>query len=150
MSIPSCFGPRRLKHSQSVPQPQDREPPQSKQRHQALTAWLGLLIVGRALSILNDIWKSERLRHDYPNAPEWCFYLVIAANIFAIISVIALFRWKQWGFWGFIGSGALVFFASVGIGFSILAGLCVWLVGTGILFAFLHIGGDKKAWIQLE
>ena len=107
-------------------------------------------MIVQVLSILNLSWKWEFVRDAYPNAPGWCFYLLIVSRVLTIICLIALFRWKQWGFWGFFGSVGLLFFTVVAAGGGIFRGLCGWLLSTAVLFAFLQIGRDKKGWTQLE
>ena len=66
-----------------------------------------------------------------------------------VVFAIAIFQWKKWGFFGVIVNTIVAFginmYAGVGIGQSVLG-----LVGVGVLFGVLQIGGDQNGWSQLE
>ena len=57
--------------------------------------------------------------------------------------------WKKWGFYGFCGSAAaaLVVNLSIGVG---PAQSFMGLIGVGLLYAVLQIGGENKGWTQLD
>ncbi|MCL0039229.1 hypothetical protein M1N46_03235 [Dehalococcoidia bacterium] len=127
---------------------------QEKQRHGCLTAWLVLLIIGGALSLLGTalgyLVDPQLMREAFPDAPGWAFPAMAVLSLLGLVFAIALFTWKKWAFWGYVLSsiaGAIV---------SVLMGAPVWqsllgLAGVVVLYAVLQIGGkEKKGWSQLE
>ncbi|MCL0103755.1 hypothetical protein M1O51_04000 [Dehalococcoidia bacterium] len=127
---------------------------QEKQRHGCLTAWLVLLIIGGALSLLGTalgyLVDPQLMREAFPDAPGWAFPAMAVLSLLGLVFAIALFTWKKWAFWGYVLSsiaGAIV---------SVLMGAQVWqsllgLAGVVVLYAVLQIGGkEKKGWSQLE
>jgi hypothetical protein len=66
-----------------------------------------------------------------------------------VVCAIALFRWKIWGFWGFLGVAALALIVNVALGLSIVQ-IVLGLVGAGVLYGVLQIGGENSGWNQLE
>jgi uncharacterized membrane protein len=125
-----------------------------KERHGCLTAWLVLLIILNAISLLGAaigyLVDPQAIREVLPDAPGWIFTATSVISLFSLIFAIALFAWKKWAFWGYVVSSI----ASVIV--SMLMGAAVWqwllgLVGVVVLYAVLQIGGEeKKGWPQLE
>jgi hypothetical protein len=80
---------------------------------------------------------------------EWAFWLLAICGVSNVISAIALLRWKRWGFWLFVVStiAALAINFSIGLG---PQGIFAAVLGIAILYAVLHIGGERKAWPRLQ
>ena len=82
-------------------------------------------------------------------APRWVHFSLAAINITKLVSAYAILSWKKWGFWLF----TLICFFNLGI--SLISGSAIGngifgVILAAILFGVLQIGGDKKAWNQLE
>ena len=121
----------------------------------------------------SDEFKGLWRRGEY----EWLVLLLSCLSLVNFISVIGIFRWKKWGFWLFAVSACLhilincyfwerfyhQFYPMLHVSSS-FRGVIMWfeyvlswlfssiggLIGIVSLYALLHIGGDKKAWTQLE
>jgi hypothetical protein len=119
-----------------------------RKRHGCLTVWLVIIILFSLAAIIIVIPKGN------PNLPDilpgWVVAISITFSLLNIVFAVALFMWKKWGFWGFCAVAVVDFTISIIAGelfiFS-LVGLCLRLF---ILYIALTIGGDNKAWSQLE
>ena len=126
---------------------------QQKQRHGCLTAWLVVMIIVLALSLivipLGYLVDPQSMREALPDVP-WALPMAVASSLFYLIFTIALFAWKKWAFWGY------VVFTIAGVIMGALMGAAMWelvlsLAFIVVLYAVLHIGGkEKKGWSQLE
>jgi len=127
---------------------------QEKQRHGCLTAWLVLLIIGGALSVIGTalmyLIDPQAIREALPDAPGWTFPAAAVLSLLSLVFAIALFTWRKWAFWGYVLSSI------AGVIVSASMGVAAWqwllgLAGVVILYAVLQIGGkEKKGWAQLE
>ena len=121
----------------------------TKTRHGCLTAWLTLVIVSSALSAVTAPLFMAEYRRANPGLPAWLIWATALLSALNVVFAVALFRWKKWGFIGFCVTGvlaaALSLYAGLGIARAVLM-----LIGVVILYGLLQVGGDKKAWPQLE
>ena len=125
----------------------------TKNRHGCLTAYLILMLVSFAFTILIYVAQASILK-SMSRVPAWRSAADLGSSLLGIICVIALFRWKRWGFWGYC------ILAAAGLTINILAhsnifltiiGSVAGVAGIVILFGVLNIGGkDDKGWPQLE
>ncbi|MBT9159119.1 MAG: hypothetical protein DDT27_00679 [Dehalococcoidia bacterium] len=127
---------------------------QEKQRHGCLTAWLVLLIIGGALSLLGTalgyLVDPQLMREALPDAPGWTFPAMAVLSLLGLVFAIALFAWKKWAFWGYVLSSIAGVIVSVSMGVPVWQWL-LGLAGVVVLYAVLQIGGkEKKGWSQLE
>ena len=127
---------------------------EEKQRHGCLTAWLMVLIILGAFSLLGTalmyLIDPQAIREALPGAPAWTFPATGVINLLGVVFAIALFAWKKWAFWGYAVSSIALIIVNV------LMGVPLWqslssLTGIVVLYAVLQIGGkEKKGWLQLE
>jgi Tol biopolymer transport system component len=118
--------------------------PQKKVRHGCLTAYLILMIWGG----LAFLYMSYGLIQSQ-TMPLWQILFAVSVEISYFIWIIALFKWKEWGFWGWCLTVAALIIYNLIVGDSIIAAFYP-LVGLGILYGVLQIGGENKGWNQLE
>lgn len=121
----------------------------TKTRHGCLTAWLILMIVANAFTAITTPLLAASIGQSIPGFPAWVLWPISLLAVLNLLFAVALFYWKKWGFIGFCVTSilalALNLYAGIGVGRSALG-----LVGIAILYAVLQIGGDKRAWSQLE
>jgi multisubunit Na+/H+ antiporter MnhB subunit len=118
-------------------------------RHGCLTTYLVFVIIANSALALMYLFGAEWLQRNGPKTPEWAFWVLAICGVINVISAVALLRWKRWGFWLFVISAI----AGVGINFSIglgPQGIFGAVLGVAILYAVLHIGGERKAWPRLQ
>jgi len=118
-------------------------------RHGCLTTYLVFVIIVNSAVALVYLFGREWLQRNGPQTPEWAFWLLAICGLSNVISAIALLRWKRWGFWLFVVSTitALAINFSIGLG---PQGIFGAVLGIAILYAVLHIGGERKAWPRLQ
>ncbi len=119
----------------------------TKKRNGWLTAWLILIIIANAITLL--IYLSGVASQVLGPMPGWFIAVAIVLSLFNVICVIALFRWKKWGFWGICVSAIIEFIVNISIGEAVGVTI-LGLVGPLILFGLLHVGEKDKGWPQLE
>ncbi len=118
-----------------------------RKRHGCLTVWLFLIIIANLLAIIvlatGMMSATEQLE-----LPVWYVPVVILLSVIEIVFAVALFRWKKWGFWGFaVFTAASVIISAVnGDFYSVISGV----ISLAILYGVLNIGGENRAWPQLE
>jgi hypothetical protein len=127
-----------------------------RQRHIALTIYLWFLIVANTFITvwyiywlvqwgrLADAWGVSL----FDNWQAVFILLMVFAYAVDIVVPIALMKWKRWGFWYFSVLVGIAFVFNLVNG-NVLGGL-LNLVGWGILFGLLQLGGEYRAWRQLE
>jgi hypothetical protein len=118
-------------------------------RHGCLTTYLVFVIIANSALALVYLFGAEGLQRNGPKTPDWAFWALAICGIINVISAVALLRWKRWGFWLFAVSAI----AGVGINFSIGVGpqgIFGAVLGLALLYAVLHIGGERKAWPRLH
>lgn len=124
-------------------------PPIPSERHGCLTAWLILMIVANAVTAVMTPLSVSSIRQAGIAITPVGIAVVVVCAIANIICAIALFRWQRWGFYGFIVTSAIALLnnlsSGLGLGRSISG-----LVGLGLLFLVLHLGGERKAWRRLK
>ena len=120
-----------------------------RSRHGCLTAWLALMVIANSAMATVYLLGGAAIYQLYSSAPTWAFPVLGVAGLGNVVCSIALLRWKKWGFFGFIASSALAFAANLMIGVPTLQTL-FGLAGIAVLYGFLQIGKEKKAWTQLN
>jgi hypothetical protein len=133
---------------QNEPVKNTGESPQyKKQRHGCLTVWLWLIIIFNILGVI--LTAAGTTATDKLNLPAWYIPVAIIATVFVVVFAIALLKWKAWGFWGLVameGLSALASIAESGNYYAIISAV----IGVVILVLLLNMGGENKAWNQLE
>ena len=119
----------------------------SRNRHGYLTAWLILMICVSVIFIVLYLARAS-YPQSFPDLPWWAIPLLVMAEIFEIVSSIALFKWKKWGFWGLCTISVITFIVNISLGVVVtsLSGL----VGIAILHVLLNLGTENKGWTQLN
>lgn len=126
---------------------------QAKHRSLLLAIWLGLSLMGSAITcvlllLLNfSILDAPTYAAGGATVPTWLLwvYLVLATSY--LVCIIAIVRWKKWGFWG------LCLLAAPAFVVQFVSGDANGSTGIGslvILFVLLKIGGETNGWDQLE
>ena len=122
--------------------------PGGKKRHGCLTAWLIIIIIACAVSIIMYLATTSLISSELDMA-GWVVPVLVILLVFEIVCAIALFMWKKWGFWGFCAIVVISIIINLSLGLGITASLG-GLVGLAILFGVLNIGKDNKGWPQLN
>ncbi len=79
--------------------------------------------------------------------PTWFIPFSLILIIYSAACSIAIYQWKKWGFWGVCIGTIVSLIVELLIGRGINYGS---IMGVFILFIILNLGGEKKAWSQLE
>ena len=125
-----------------------QDPQSEKKKHGCLTALMAFIclvsLVSAPIQLLAFLANPETTP-----APRWVYFSLAVINIIKLVSAYAILSWKKWGFWLF----TLICFFNLGI--SLISGSAIGngifgVILAAILFGVLQIGGDKKAWNQLE
>ena len=125
-----------------------QDPQSEKKKHGCLTALMAFIclvsLVSAPIQLLAFLANPETTP-----APRWVYFSLAVINITKLVSAYAILSWKKWGFWLF----TLICFFNLGI--SLISGSAIGngifgVILAAILFGVLQIGGDKKAWNQLE
>ena len=151
-------------------------PAREKERHWCLTVFLIVILFTSFFNFF--IGNSDQYGFLWRRAGYDWVLLLSCLSLVNFIKAIGIFRWKKWGFWLFAVSACLHIlinsyfwervydqvyllmfhvssdFRGVIMSFEYVFG---WLyssigglIGIVSLYKLLHIGGDKKAWTQLE
>jgi hypothetical protein len=107
------------------------------------------LIIVSAVCAPLYLLSPDFVKAGVSDAPPWGLPLMGVLSALNLVFAVALLQWKKWGFYGCCAVAVLAFIvnlsAGLGVGPSLLG-----LVGIAALYGVLHIGGDRKAWPQLE
>ncbi len=120
-----------------------------EKRHGCLTTWLILMIVANAATAISTPLMYDSIKRVAPNASPATMALISIAGVANVIFAIALFRWKKWGFLGFVATSVIALITNLFIGVGIAQSV-FGLVGIGILYWVLNMGGSNKAWTRLQ
>jgi hypothetical protein len=144
-------------------------PATEKNRHWCLTLFLAIIFFSSLIKFFFWHWSGVFWGKTHP-AP----LLLSPLSFCHCVSAIAIFKWKKWGFWLFAITACLhmlicfLYFDRISPAFREILRpnfetdywfSCVisWifsslggLIGLVSLYVLLQIGGDKKAWTQLE
>ncbi len=83
-------------------------------------------------------------------APKWTLIALTVLLLLNVVFAIALLRWKRWGIYGLVVSTIVIFALNVVRGSNpAFCGLGT-VVGIAVLLVLVNIGGDRRAWTQLE
>ena len=119
-----------------------------EKRHGCLTALMAFIFIGSLIAAPIQLLMFLGNPETTPG-PRWLHFSLASINIIKLVSAYAILSWKKWGFWLF----TLICFFNLGIclisGFKIGNGI-FGVILAAMLFGVLQIGGDKKAWNQLE
>ena len=75
--------------------------------------------------------------------------VIVVCAITNIAFAVALLRWHKWGLYGILATTVIALITNLSLGFGI--GQCLLgLVGIGLLFWLLNMGGENKAWPRLQ
>ena len=144
--------------NQNLPQPSYQsyqfpvEPPESDglpPRHGCLTAWLAVSLALHGFGVLLNCFAYPLIHRALPGFTPLVAGLLAAAGLGSVVCVAALFRWKRWGFYGLIVITLLSFVVNVAAGVSPARALA-GLLGIGVLYWVLNMGGRESAWQFLE
>lgn len=118
-------------------------------RHGCLTTWLVFALIAQTLTIgINSLGYSF-IHRALPTLTPLMAGLFVLASLGSIVCLIALFRWHRWGFYGLAAITVLVGVLNLSLGISsgrVLPGL----VGIGILYWVLNMGGSRSAWRTMK
>lgn len=122
---------------------------EQKQRHGCLTSWLVLVIVANSFTAILYLFAEDSVAKNLSGGAKWVVPALAVIGIGNVVFAIALFRWKKWGFFGLAATAiaSVVINISAGLSTTLAIG---GLAGLVILYAMLQIGGERKAWTQLE
>jgi hypothetical protein len=131
----------------------------AKQRHGCLTTYLVLTFISICIGILAniyiasnfDVWKSSIASvSQNPSAiSKETFIFSGLLCIPHLVFLVGLLKWKKWGFYGIIGVSIVSFILNISSGLG-LGRSFLGLAGIAILYGVLNIGGENRAWRQLE
>ncbi len=122
----------------------------TKNRHGCLTAYLILMLVSFAFTILMYVAQASILK-SISRIPAWRSAAELVLCLLDIICVIAIFRWKKWGFCILAAAGLTINILAHSNIYLTVIGSVAGVAGIAILFGVLNIGGkDDKGWPQLE
>lgn len=119
-----------------------------KTRHGCLTAYLGFMILVNSAMALVYILAGGSIA-SAGDLPGWALPVLGLFGVVNVACAVGLFMWKKWGFFGFCASAGIVFVINILIGLP-MSNSIMGLVGIGVLYGVLQIGGEKKGWNQLE
>jgi hypothetical protein len=131
-------------------EPSDAQPQPVIRRHPLLSVFLWWLVAANAIAaILAPFLLVSIRRQSTPDFPEWAGWPFALLSALGAACAVALLSTKKWGFYGYALTAAGIFALNVYAGVGPVAS-AVGLIGTAILFAVLHIGGENKAWSRLR
>lgn len=123
--------------------------PTRKKMHGCLTAWLILMIIANVLLAIASPTLIETVKKANPDFPVWALWFAMCMGILNVVFAAALFAWKKWGFYGFATTTIIAFGVNLYTG-AALGQAFAGLGGIALLFLMLQLGGDRKAWTQLD
>ena len=124
---------------------------EEKKRHGCLLVYLLLMLIANAFNsfvYLNPPTLPPEMAES-ANVIGWLFPVMAIVGLINLISTVAILKWKKWGFWLFTLTASIPLNLNLYFGLSIVYSV-VELIGVAILYGVLQIGGDKKAWTQLD
>lgn len=124
------------------------EEPKEWKRSKLLSFWLWFMLIMNVLNIPSMLFLKEQILAQTPRFNEAIVYSLVLGAAVSIACLIALMKNRKWGFWGL----AVVTIYAFGVNYYGL-GLKTALLGLSgfaILFALLHVGGNRKAWSRLS
>ncbi len=107
------------------------------------------MIVANAATAVSTPLMYGSIKRAAPDASPATIALISIAGVANIIFAIALFRWKKWGFFGFVATSVIALVTNLFLGLGIAQSL-FGLVGIGILYWVLNMGGNNKGWPRLQ
>jgi hypothetical protein len=107
-----------------------------------------VIIANAATAIMTPLATEGMRQAGLSISPLMIGALVVCAVV-NIACAIALLRWKKWGFYGMVGTAAIALIINIAAGLGVGRSL-VGLIGIGILYWVLNMGGEKKAWPRLK
>ncbi|BAZ15426.1 hypothetical protein NIES4071_72980 [Calothrix sp. NIES-4071] len=128
-----------------------------RQRHGCLTAWLIFAIISNSLGALANLYISANFNNfssvfaqqNISNISSGSLIGLAVLSIFNIVCAVALLRWKKWGFYGLLATSVVAFILNLSFGINLVQSL-LGFVGIAILYGVLNMGGENKAWHQLD
>lgn len=122
----------------------------SKGRHNLVTIWLILMIIGNALTALKLLF-SAFIHNRYPEIPMPMQIITAFLTIVSVFFVVQILRWKMIGFTGYVATVAIVLITALLIGNLSLIRVIYAIAGIAILYSVLQIKKNgKSAWKELE
>jgi len=122
----------------------------SKERHNLVTIWLILMIIGNLLTALRLLF-SAFIHNRYPEIPIPLQITITFLTIASIFFIVQILRWKMIGFTGYVAIIVIVLIISLLISNLSLIRVIYAIAGIVILYAVLQIKKDgKSAWKELE
>jgi hypothetical protein len=122
---------------------------EAAQRHGCLTAWLIFMIIANAATAVLTPLSVGGMKQAGLNISPLMIGLIVICAIVNIACAIALFRWKKWGFYGSVATAVIALIINIAAGLGVAQSLA-GLIGIGILYWVLNMGGEKKAWPRLK
>ncbi len=90
----------------------------------------------------------DTIAESLPDAPTWAILVLTLGCAANVVFAIALFQWRKWGFSGLAVTSVVGLVVNLAIGLNAVQAL-LGLVGIGILYGVLQIGGNRNGWTQL-
>ena len=118
-------------------------------RHGCLTAWLVFALIAQTLTIGINSLGYPFVHRTLPAFTPLAAGLLVLAGLGSIVCIVALFRWQRWGFYGIAIITVLVGVLNLSLGINpgrVLPGL----LGIGILYWVLNMGGSRSAWRTMK
>lgn len=118
-------------------------------RHGCFTAWLIVALIAQVLTLLLNSLGYNLIHRGLPSFTPLIAGLLVLGGLLHIACIVALFQWRRWGFYGIVVITVLICVLNIMVGVSI-GGSLSSLVGVGILYGVLNIGGPNSAWRHLK
>lgn len=114
------------------------------ERSPALSAWLTLVLVANGLTavIYSFLWLFIKIYN--PTKGGWALPTLALISAFAVLFIIAVFKWKKWGLYGFAFTTLISLGINSQIGVSTL-NTAFGLVGVSVLWYFI-----RPYWANME
>ncbi len=118
-------------------------------RHGCLTAWLVFGLIAQTATVGIYSLGYPFVHRTLPGFTPLAAGLLVLAGLGSIVCLTALFQWRRWGFYGMAVITILVGAVNLSLGISpgrVLPGL----LGIGILYWVLNMGGSRSAWRNMK
>ena len=118
-------------------------------RHGCLTAWLIFGLIAQTATVGIYSLGYSFVHRTLPGFTPLAAGLLVLAGLGSIACLIGLFQWRRWGFYGIVVITILVCLVNFSLGIGLGRAL-PGLLGIGILYWVLNMGGSRSAWRNMK